>query len=37
MVSDAKDVALNINDPASANKWRDSNNKVDLPFKNYKF
>lgn len=28
MVSDAKDVALNINDPNAANKWRNSNNKV---------
>ena len=28
MVSDAKDVALNINDPNAANKWRNNNNKV---------
>lgn len=28
MVADAKDLALNINDPSAANKWRNSNNKL---------
>jgi len=28
MISDAKDVAMNINDPSAANRWRNSNNKL---------
>lgn len=30
MVSNAKQVAMNINDPSAANHWRDSNNRVSL-------